>query len=1123
MHPDDIAGLARIINNDIQRKAIRREMASGGLRMRKLTLSVSSAVTAFLAAPAVLVTPSPAYSQALEEITVTARKVTESLQEVPLAITALSGDDIERLNLQDLADISQQDTSVQFDEGFTPSDTRITIRGLSPTRGRPNAATLIDGIDVTSEAVSNAGGSTLINPRLIDVERIEIVKGPQSALYGRSAFAGAVQYITKDPSDTLTGGIFVGTNSEDAREIRGSVSIPLTDTLGVLVNGYGWDERGIYKNIATNDYVGGGDGAGGSVTFKWEPTDSLGMKWRTEYSDDSYDPAAQALLNDLNTTLDLNTVTPRASSCTAPVTVGAPGSDGSDALVGPLDDGSCVNKWWANPNNDFIAQQVPSETNQLNQFFATGTDLGQYDPNNPADVNQYNKNIVSFYQGKMPDGDDLVVALTPNYRTGMGATNPADAEDFEGTNRKVFRTALNLDWAINDTLDFISNTGYVDADVTIQTDIGKYYVDNGTADVASLEFRPDPTGTFASYADALRAQGITNLAPFAPNNVALGGDGINDAQTQFVQDDLTKTDQFSQEFRLAWQATDSVNLTGGIQYWQERVKLTDTNSSAIAGGAGCSLVSGNDFSQPNGSGFAELDAIQDKCGTTSLVIAYWMEDLYQGRLEQPSTTERETDHYSAYGSLNWNITDRFTTRLEARYVKEDNSVTGSTQTPCLNGALPQSYYLSLGLPVPADACDNIQPGVTKSKTANGGQPTGPSNVIICGQVGRCDAMGIASISGAPYYAGNNVGSPDYLQNFSGDSWWAFGYRPAPGVPTTLERQDNFWAPKATLEYAWTDDVMTYMSWSRGIKPGGFSLLTSGAFGLDANLDGNYDEIEFEPERLDVWEVGSKTTLFSGRVRLNGSVFYQDFKDKQVTVQKVTAGTTGTQVENISGSNVKGLELDATWQATENWLLSGGYTFLKTEYTDYTVTTSSSGDISRINAGNPSQNCSELAVIEGSGSDPSDTGCIMSFNGNELERAPKNAFLANVTYTNELFDTGKEWYGEWNFRYQDSRWVEAFNIVEFPAYHLSDVRFGILADSWDLQLFVTNVFDNDTVISGGSNPGIATGSFGFGFSTPPSFAQGGPGINAGPKLPSDIYANIPNPRIIGINAKFRFGE
>ena len=63
------------------------------------------------------------------------------------------------------------------------------------------------------------------------------------------------------------------------------------------------------------------------------------------------------------------------------------------------------------------------------------------------------------------------------------------------------------------------------------------------------------------------------------------------------------------------------------------------------------------------------------------------------------------------------------------------------------------------------------------------------------------------------------------------------------------------------------------------------------------------------------------------------------------------------------------------------------------------------------------------------------------------------------------------------------------------------------------------------MSGGANPGIPTGNFGFGFSVPPRIgaAEGGPGINAGPKLPSDIYINLPNPRIAGINAKFRFGQ
>jgi outer membrane receptor protein involved in Fe transport len=1101
--------------------------------MRKLTLSVSGVVAVLLTAPAAMFTPTPGYTQALEEITVTARKTAESLQEVPLAITALSGDDIERLNLQDLSDISQQDTSVQFDEGFTPSDTRITIRGLSPTRGRPNAATLIDGIDVTSEAVSNAGGSTLINPRLIDVERIEIVKGPQSALYGRSAFAGAVQYVTKDPGDTLQGDIFVATNSVDARELRGSVSIPITDTLGVLVNGYAWDERGIYKNEATQSYIGGGDGAGASLTFKWEPSDTVGIKWRTEFADDNFDVAAQRLLNDRNTLLDLSDITPGASSCNlSPIVEG----DFAGQLgPGPLDD--ICGDFTVDPNTGEVTAFTPadkyflddepgstpvlitSETDQLTNFFFTdpnGT-LGQY-TNTLRDFQQYDKTAVSFFKGTIPDADGLNASLTPNYRNGIGAINPAQAEDFDGTQRKVFRTALKLDWAINDTLDFMSNTGYVDANAKIQTDIGKYYVDECSPDITAL----DP-----AYASALLADG-KQLEKYAPCT-KMTPDGINDAPIQFVQDDSTDTKQISQEFRLAWQASDSLNLTGGLQYWSEEVYKWDINSSAIAQGNQCALVLGNDAAVQFGDfgdnfPFSQYNTIQDRCSRTSLVVAYWMNDLYQGRLEQPAVTERETDHYSAYASLDWDLTDRLTTRFEARYVTEENSVTGTLQTPCLNGTLPEKWYEGSGTPLPGadepQPCRATQPGINRTLTSNGGQGTGASTVIICGQIGACDTIGISSTSGSPWYAGNNppLGQP----NFNGDSWWAYGFRPQLGVAATPPpRTDRFWAPKATFEYTWSDDVLTYLSWSRGIKPGGFSLLTSGAFGLDANLDGNYDEIEFEPERLDVWEIGAKTTLFDGRVRLNGSAFFQDFKDKQVTVQKVVEGTTGTQVENISGSEVRGIEIDLTWQITQNWLASGGYTFLDSEYTDYTIVTQSSGDVSRINAGKPDQQCQELAQLPGGSANQ--LGCLMSFNGNDLERAPRNAWLVNLTYTNNLFDTGAEWYSEVNYRYQDSRFVEAFNIVQFPSYSLTDLRFGIQAAAWDLQLFVNNVFDNDAVISGGANPGIPTGNFGFGFSVPPRIGAGGPGINAGPKLPSDIYINLPNPRIVGINAKFRFGQ
>jgi len=144
--------------------------------------------------------PFLAWSQ-VEEIVVTVSKKAESLQDVPMSVTAFSAADIERKGIKDIADVARFSTSIQFDESFAQSDTRIVVRGLSPTRGRQNVALLVDGVDVSSEAITSSGGSLLINTRLVDIERIEVVLGPQMALYGRSAFNGAIQYITKDAAE----------------------------------------------------------------------------------------------------------------------------------------------------------------------------------------------------------------------------------------------------------------------------------------------------------------------------------------------------------------------------------------------------------------------------------------------------------------------------------------------------------------------------------------------------------------------------------------------------------------------------------------------------------------------------------------------------------------------------------------------------------------------------------------------------------------------------------------------------------------------------------------------------------------------------------------------------------
>ena len=136
----------------------------------------------------------------LDEVVVTSRKVEERLQDVPLSIKAFGGEQIEREGISRIEDVARLVPGLTYDLGAFPNDTRPAIRGMQSERGRPSVAVLLDGQDIGGENLYIAGGSASLNTRLLDLERIEVVKGPQSVLYGRSAFSGAINYISKRPS-----------------------------------------------------------------------------------------------------------------------------------------------------------------------------------------------------------------------------------------------------------------------------------------------------------------------------------------------------------------------------------------------------------------------------------------------------------------------------------------------------------------------------------------------------------------------------------------------------------------------------------------------------------------------------------------------------------------------------------------------------------------------------------------------------------------------------------------------------------------------------------------------------------------------------------------------------------
>lgn len=233
-----------------------------------------------------------------DEIMVTARRRAESLQEVPLAVTAIGTEAIENRGIKDLAGIVALDPSIVVDQGFSAEDTRIAVRGLSNTKGKSNVAFLVDGVDATSESTLSAGSSLLVNQRLLgDVERIEVIKGPQSALYGRSAFAGALSYITKNANlETVEGSFGLEISEYDRHQISGSISGPLIDNvLGIRLQVVSWDGDAFYDNAASGRNLGGPDGFGTSLTLNFEPSDTTDLKWRIAYSDETVGAQPQVI------------------------------------------------------------------------------------------------------------------------------------------------------------------------------------------------------------------------------------------------------------------------------------------------------------------------------------------------------------------------------------------------------------------------------------------------------------------------------------------------------------------------------------------------------------------------------------------------------------------------------------------------------------------------------------------------------------------------------------------------------------------------------------------------------------------------------------------------------------
>ena len=245
------------------------------VNQRRATLSLSIGALLGLDAAAV-----QAQISMPEEIIVTARRRAESFQDVPVTITAFSEEDIRAAGIERPQDFVSLTPNVTLVETQNQGTSFLTIRGISQARNsEPSAAILVDGVLLTNPAQ--------LTQELFDVQSIEVLKGPQGAVYGRNAIGGAILITTKEPGDDAEGRFRLGYDSGPGvkAQVMGNGPLGDSDTLSYHAALSYIDTDGYIDNPFLGEEADPFSDQSVRLRLLWEPNDRLTTDARLYYSE----------------------------------------------------------------------------------------------------------------------------------------------------------------------------------------------------------------------------------------------------------------------------------------------------------------------------------------------------------------------------------------------------------------------------------------------------------------------------------------------------------------------------------------------------------------------------------------------------------------------------------------------------------------------------------------------------------------------------------------------------------------------------------------------------------------------------------------------------------------------
>nr|WP_316629235.1 TonB-dependent receptor [uncultured Brevundimonas sp.] len=803
---------------------------------------------------------------ALQDIVVTARRMEERIIDVPVAVSAFTAQQLDDRKIEGGSELLRVVPNVSFSkDNFTSYN--FSIRGIG---AKVQATTADPGVAISFN------NTTLLRNRLFeqeyfDVQRLEVLRGPQGTLYGRNATAGVVNMLPNLPKlNDFAMDMQWEVGNHDSRRAKGMINIPLGDTLAVRFAAAATQRDGFDFNTVTDKNVNGRDLWGARLGVLWQPTENFraNFLWERFREEDDRARTGKMLCTRSDTPKTLDWTDPNGGAHTSNVisywtstsiTPGcAPSSLYADEAYGVPD-----GRGW--PITGSLINVRPFDAPPAPPGGTAGSDLN----NGYDDRYLYPIQLDPF----AVEGNRQVADL----RTVSTKYDPR----FKAEN-DIFQ--LNLEWDLTPGLTLYSQTLYMEDSYSGMQDFFRTYATgqmyrkeqvgkiNGLPRKVVDIWAPwlgDSSGEpGVTYPRTIRGEVI--CGPLPNCGVPTGGSfldpqlGATDRFVALDRSDATSS-QWSQEFRLQshWDGPFNFNLGANwLKYKTEEnywIFSNVFNMIAIQQNDGLPGEWNADFTnfspyfdqygRPTPLGQTKVDD-----GTLDPNLAVYIDPNPLDRIDGQghnylrSTSINKTESWAVFGEGYWNIREDLRLTLGLRYTDDTKTMT----------------------PVPSQLLADSSP----------------------------DGAGLVG-KGYPRYPDEELNWGEWTGRFAVD-----------------------WKP----DLSFTDDTLVYASYSRGYKGGG---------GNPRDHEYNPKLVEmptlpsrYDPEFVNAYEIGTKNSLAGGRLMFNATAFFYDYKDYQVAqmIERVIHN------ENFD-AKVYGAEFETAWQPTRNFRLDATLGLLKTRIGD----------------------------------------------------------------------------------------------------------------------------------------------------------------------------------------------